>query len=82
MTSPNKTKLASFVPETLVYGALTAGFCYGVIRVLGQPLQALFRGHRAEYGLLALALMVAQGFVLERITHGLFELFRRGKARR
>jgi hypothetical protein len=81
VTPKSKAALWLFVPETLLYGALTAGFCFGVIRVLGHTLEALFKEHPAEYGLLALALMIFQGFVLERVTHWICELFRRGKVR-
>jgi hypothetical protein len=81
MTPKTQTALWLFVPETLLYGALTAGFCFGVIRFLGRPLEALFKEHPAEYGLLALVLMIFQGFVLERVTHWICDCIRRRKAR-
>jgi len=82
MTPKQKAAIWTFVPETLLYGCLAIGFCYGVARLLGGTLQSMFKAHPAEYGLLALALMIFQGYFLERITHGLCELFRRrGKAR-
>jgi uncharacterized BrkB/YihY/UPF0761 family membrane protein len=82
MTPRNKSAIWSFIPETLLYGALAAGFCFGVIRFLGRTLQAMFREHPAEYGLLALVLMTFQGFVLERVTHGLCDLVRRRRKAR
>jgi len=83
MTTQEKATVRSFVPETLLYGLLAAGFCFGVAHLLGRTLVVLFHQHPAEYGLLALGLIVFQGFVLERITHAVFTLFRlRGKARK
>jgi hypothetical protein len=83
MTPQPKTVLREFIPETLLYGALAVGFCFGVARLLGHPMVALFHDHPAEYGALALGLMIFQGFVLERATHWFCSLFRRrGKAPR
>jgi hypothetical protein len=82
MTPKQKVTVWTFVPETLLYGCLATAFCFGVAQLLGTDLKAMFKAHPAEYGALALALMVFQGYVLERITHGLCELWRkRGKAR-
>jgi hypothetical protein len=82
VTPKNKAALWVFVPETLLYGAFTAGFCFGVVRFLSRPLEAMFKGHRVEYGLLALALMIFQGFALERLTHWICELLRRRRKAR
>lgn len=77
MTPGQKSTLKAFVPETLLYGVLAAGYCYGVVRLLGHPLQSLFREHRIEYAALALGLMIVQGFVLERMTHALWSVLGR-----
>jgi hypothetical protein len=82
MTPKQKVAVWTFIPETLLYGCLATGFCFGVAQVLGPALKTMFKAHPAEYGMLALALMVFQGYLLERITHGLCELWRkRRKAR-
>jgi hypothetical protein len=81
MKREDKETVKAFVPETLLYGALAAGFCVGVARLLGLPMVSLFHRHPAWYGVLALGLMVFQGFVLERAAHAICSLFRpRGKA--
>lgn len=83
MKEEKKETVAAFIPETLLYGTLAVGFCICVARILGRPLVSLFHSHRAEYGLLALGLMLFQGLVLERVAHAICSLFRgRGKARR
>jgi hypothetical protein len=82
MTPKQKVTVWTFVPETLLYGCLATGFCFCVAQWLGQPLKVMFKAHPAEYGGLALALMVFQGYVLERITHGLCELWRRRRKAR
>jgi hypothetical protein len=70
-----KRVLTAFVPETLLYGGAAAAFCYGTARILGKPLVDLSRSHRVEYALIALALVIFQGFVLERIVHAVCSLF-------
>jgi hypothetical protein len=77
MSSKLKSTAKRFIPETLLYGALAATYCFGVIRVLGSFLQKISHEHRAEYGLLALGLMIFQGFALERATHVLCSFFLR-----
>jgi hypothetical protein len=81
MTPAQKKALRAFIPETLLYGALATTFCFGVAQLLGHSLQAMSKDHRVEYALLALGLMIFQGFVLERITHWVCDLFRPKKAR-
>jgi hypothetical protein len=81
MKRVDKETARTFIPETVLYGALAAGFCFGVARLLGRPMASLFHRHPVGYGLLALGLMVFQGLVLERTAHAICSLFRRpGKA--
>jgi hypothetical protein len=77
MKASDKAMVRSFVPETLLYGALAAGFCSCVARFLRKALVTAFHRHPALYAILALALMIFQGFVLERSSHALFWLLRR-----
>jgi hypothetical protein len=81
MTPAQKKELRAFIPETLLYGALATAFCIGAAKMLGKPLQEMSKDHRVEYGLLALGLMIFQGFVLERITHAVCDRFRPRKDR-
>ena len=76
MKRETRETIKSFVPETLLYGALAAGFCVGVAHFLGRPMVSLSHRHPAWYGALALGLMLFQGFVLERAAHAVCTLFR------
>jgi hypothetical protein len=83
MTPRQKSEIGRLAAETAVYGAFVAVFCLGTVRLLGRPLQTLFRHHRLEYAFLGLALMMAQGLVLERLAHAVVSAFgRRRKAPR
>ena len=75
MTPKIRRLLKAFIPETLLYGAAAGAFCYGAAMILGKPLVDLSRHHRVGYALVAIALVVFQGFVLERITHVVCALF-------
>jgi hypothetical protein len=63
-----KRQFRSFGLEILVYGALIAGYLLLVLRYLGDWLHNLFLHDRVTYAFIALALVVAQGAVLERAT--------------
>jgi hypothetical protein len=82
MTPKQRVAIWTFIPETALYGCLAIVFCFGVTQFLGRPLRVMFKAHPAEYGFLALALMGFQGYLLERITHLLCELFRRRRKAR
>jgi hypothetical protein len=56
------------VIEALVYGALVLVYLFLVLRLLADPLHRLFTDHLGWYALAGLALIVAQGAVLEFIT--------------
>ena len=63
--------LLSFSIELLIYAALVAGYMLLVARFLGHWLADLHEEHRHWYAFVALALIVAQGVLLETITTGL-----------
>jgi|1185.fasta_scaffold1070014_2 hypothetical protein len=68
--------LRSFLIELLVYGVLVVGYFFLVLHLLGNWLLGLFEHHRELYAVLALALIVAQGFVLEALTTALLSLIK------
>lgn len=60
--------LRGFVLEMLVYAALVVGYVLVVLRLLGDPLKTLFGKDLTLYGLVGLALIVAQGVLLDAVT--------------
>ena len=54
--------------EVLVYGPLVLGYFLLVLRLLGEPLEALFVHHLTPYACVALALILIQGAGLEVVT--------------
>ena len=63
--------LLSFSIELALYAVLVAGYMLLVARFLNHWLADLHEEHRRWYAFVALALIVTQGVVLERITTGL-----------
>jgi len=68
--------LRSFLIELLVYGVLVVGYFFLVLHLLGNWLLGLFEHHRSVYAILALALIVCQGFMLETLTTALLSLIK------
>jgi hypothetical protein len=60
--------IRNFAIEVLVYAVLVIAYFLLVLRILGDPLKALFSSNLSLYAIVALGLMVAQGVVLEFIT--------------
>ena len=54
--------------ELIVYGALVIAYSVIAYRFLGRPLARLFDGNLVAYAFISLALIVAQGVVLDLIT--------------
>ncbi len=69
-----KILAGSFVAEAVVYGALVTAYFFLVLHFLGGWLYDLFRNDRRTYALVALVLIVGQGYVLELVTRGLLRL--------
>ena len=66
----------NFVIEVLVYTLLVVAYVFLVLRLLGEPLKKLFDNNLVLYAFVALALIVAQGAVLEIITSFLLDRLR------
>lgn len=60
--------IRNFAIEVLVYAILVLGYFLLVLRFLGEPLAWLFSNNLVLYAFVALALIVAQGVVLEAVT--------------
>jgi len=58
---------AHFV-ELVVYAGLVAVYYFAVLHFLGGWLEQLFVSHRDWYAGVALALIIGQGLVLDKIT--------------
>jgi hypothetical protein len=66
-----KSLFKSFSLEFLIYTGLVVGYFFLVLHFLGDWLNHLFRQERKIYAIVALALIVAQGLVLEGLTRAL-----------
>jgi hypothetical protein len=64
----------SFLIELVVYAVLVVGYFFLVLHLLGDWLLDLFQQHRGLYSILALALIVGQGLLLEALTTALLSL--------
>jgi hypothetical protein len=60
--------IRSLAIEALVYAVLVLAYFFLVLRLLGEPLMRLFSSNLTLYAILALALIVIQGAVLEFLT--------------
>jgi len=77
MEKEARGSLRSFVLEMFVYAALVTGYFFLVLHFLGGWLFRLFEQQRTGYALTALALIIAQGFILEVLTRLLLTFFQR-----
>ncbi|HVZ66572.1 MAG TPA: hypothetical protein VG936_18550 [Lacunisphaera sp.] len=68
-----KTELRVFASEVVVYGVFVFGYLWAVHRYLGAWLDHLFEGRRIVYAVVALFLVMAQGILLEQLTHVLVQ---------
>ena len=67
----------SFLLELVVYALLITVYFLLVLHFLGGMLLHLFMAHRITYAFVALALIVAQGWLLQTLTTSLLHFFRR-----
>lgn len=69
-----RSLLRNFILEMILYGVLVVGYFLVVLRFLGEPLTELYDSDLRLYAVAALALIVAQGVVLEWVTSFLVDL--------
>ena len=65
--------IRNFAIEVVIYGALVVVYFLLVLRFLAEPLENLFDENLVLYALVALALIVAQGALLEFVTSFLLD---------
>ena len=63
--------LRSYLVELVVYAGLVAAYYFLVLHFLGPWLAEFYENSRKSYAVLALALILAQGFMLEIVTRWL-----------
>jgi len=66
----------NIVIEVLIYSLLVVAYVLLVLRLLGEPLKKLLDNNLILYAFVALALIVAQGAILEIITSFLLDRLR------
>jgi hypothetical protein len=60
----------------IVYGVLVAAYSVIVLRLLGKPLAQLFHSNLGVFAFVSLALIVAQGVLLDALTSFLLDKLR------
>ena len=68
--------IEGIVVELIVYGILVTLYAVGVLRFLGNPLADLYESNLTLYAWVALALIVAQGVLLDGVTSFLLDRLR------
>jgi hypothetical protein len=63
-----RTSLKQYLMEFFVYALLIAAYYLLVLHFLGDSLKQLYHDNRRLYAVLALALIVGQGLLLEALT--------------
>lgn len=79
MPSQRGARVAALLIEIIVYAVFVLAYYFLVLNFLGAWLKELFDEHRAEYAVVALVLMIAQGALLELLTGWLFSRMRAKK---
>lgn len=68
--------IRNLIVELVVYGALVTLYALSVLQLLADPLADLYEHNMPVYAWVALALIVAQGVVLEEVTSFLLNRLR------
>jgi hypothetical protein len=68
--------LRNLIIELLVYGTLVTIYAFTVLKFLANPLADLYERDLTMYAIVALALIVAQGVLLEEVTSFLLDRLR------
>ena len=77
MDKKNAVKMIrSIVVELVVYGGLVTLYAASVLQLLADPLTDLYNDNLTLYAWVALALIVAQGVVLDAVTSFLLDRLR------
>ncbi len=71
-----KRFVRSFLVELVVYAILVVGYFYLVLHFLGGWIKTVYDEDKTLYAIVALALMIGQGVVLEMVTSGLLKFIR------
>jgi uncharacterized membrane protein YcjF (UPF0283 family) len=79
MSQKLKRQLLSFAREMAVYAILVSGYLFLVVHYLSGWFAELFRSDRRTYAAAALAAVVIQGLLLEKLTHVLLHLLKLDK---
>jgi nitrate reductase NapE component len=69
-----KAILKAFSVSLPIYAVLVGGYAFFVLHYLGGWLFHLFRDERKTYAIVALALIIGQGFILEMFARALLGL--------
>jgi hypothetical protein len=74
-SAPESLSVLSFIFELAVYAGLVTGYFFLVLHFLGGALKDLFLTNKFTYAVVALALIVGQGVLLQTLTTYLLRFF-------
>jgi hypothetical protein len=80
MKAKTAVTLRAFFIELIVYAILVVGYFFAVLHFLAEWINNLEKTHIHIYALVAIALIIAQGVVLESLTTGLMRLLQGGRS--
>jgi hypothetical protein len=75
--APRSVAVVSFRLELGVYAVLVTAYFFLVLHFLGGALRNLFETNKTTYAVVALALIIGQGVLLEVLTTALLRFFQR-----
>jgi sorbitol-specific phosphotransferase system component IIC len=82
--SPMKHKTAvtlrAFFIELVIYAVLVVGYFFAVLHFLSEWIGRLEKSHIIIYALVAIALIIVQGIVLESVTTWLMRRLQGGRS--
>jgi hypothetical protein len=76
MKSSDRHPLKTFALELAIYALLVSGYFFLVLHFLGAWLRHLFDANKGIYAVVAVALIVGQGVMLEMLTTWLLRFLR------
>ena len=80
MKAKTANTLRAFLIELVVYAALVVGYFFAVLHFLADWINQLSKDHVTIYALVAIALIIAQGIVLESVTTWLMRRLQGGRS--
>jgi hypothetical protein len=80
MKAKTVSTLRAFLIELIIYAILVVGYFFAVLHFLAGWISQLEKSHIVIYALVAIALIIVQGMVLETVTTWLMRRLQGGRS--